>query len=650
MGILNVGTQALQANLVALQTIGNNIANANTAGYSRQSVVLTASPGQYTGGGYVGQGVALQTIQRNYDTFLGTQATLASAVASSDATRSTQMQSLQNLFPGGASGVGQAISDMLNSFADVASTPTDLTARTVALTNVNETASRISQLSASLDDLQAGITQPLTQDVANINTIATNIAQVNGDISKALGNGQPPNDLLDKRDKLISDLNKLIQTTQIPASDGTVSVFVGGSQALVLGTTTSPIAITKDDFNDSQRSKIAINRNGTLVPLDENMLGGGAVAGLLKFQNTDLNEARNLLGRLTLATTYAMNAQHKLGLDLDGNPGGNLFTPATFGTQNILPNTSNTGNATLGLAVNDVTQFEASDYEVNFTTATTGTITRLSDGVVTAFPQTPPTTAPVLATVDGLDITLPSGTPAAGDSIELRPFNTISSNIQSQFSSPRSLAVASPVAVTAGTTNLGTLTVSSLKATNAATPIDNYSIQFTVPASGQITYNIVDNTTVPASTVVTGQNYTPGTPITYAPSASAPGFSLTLTGAPVNGDTMTVKANPYPTQDGGNAKAILDLRDVAMFDGAATTDGYAGMLGQIGVRAQSAIYSAQVSNGLATSAQSASTSVSGVNLDEEAANLLQYQQAYQASSKMIQISQTIFTTLIQNLQ
>ena len=646
MGILNVGTQALQANLVALQTIGNNIANANTAGYSRQSVVLQSVAGQYTGGGYVGQGVALQTIQRNYDTFLGAQATLSGSVAAADSTRSTQMQALQNLFQGGSSGVGQAISDMLNSFADVASAPADLTARTVALTNLNETAARISQLSTSLDDLQSGITQPLTQDVTNINTIANNIAQVNGDIAKAQGNGQQPNDLLDKRDQLISDLNKLVQTTQIPASDGTVSVFVGGSQALVLGTTVSPVALTKDAYNDSAKAKLSINRNGTVVPLDENTLGGGAVTGLLKFQNQDLNEARNLLGRLTLATTTAMNDQHKLGLDLDGNPGGNLFTPATFGTQNILPAATNTSGASMALSISDVTKFEASDYQVSFTSATTGTITRLSDGVQTTFPQTPATTAPILATVDGLNFSAGTGTPLAGESFEIKPFNTVSSNLQAQFSSPRSLAVASPVAVSAGTTNQGSLTVTSLNAQNLATPIDNYSVNFTV-TGGVTTYDIVDNTT--ATTVATAQPYTPGTAITYAPTGVA-GFSLTLTGAAANGDTMTVEPNPYPTQDGGNATAIMNLRDVATFDGSALTDGYAGAIAQIGVRAQSAIYSAQVSSGLATSAQSAATSVSGVNLDEEAANLLQYQQAYQASSKMIQIAQSIFTTLIQNLQ
>ena len=162
------------------------------------------------------------------------------------------------------------------------------------------------------------------------------------------------------------------------------------------------------------------------------------------------------------------------------------------------------------------------------------------------------------------------------------------------------------------------------------------------------TYNIVDNTTSPASTVVSGQPYVPGQAITYAPPGVA-GFSLTLTGAPANGDSMTVEPNPYTAQDGGNATAIMNLRDVPMFDGAALTDGYAAAIAQIGITSQSANYSAQVSTNLATNASSAATAVSGVNLDDEAAKLLQYQQAYQASSKMIQIAQTIFDSLITGL-
>ena len=143
MGILNIGTQALNANLVALQTIGNNIANVNTAGYSRQSVIQTTVAGQYTGAGYIGKGVAVETIQRNYDQFLTRQSTLATATQASDQTRSDYLAQLSSIFQGGTDGIGQSINDMLNSFSDVASTPTDLTARTVALTRIDETTRRM---------------------------------------------------------------------------------------------------------------------------------------------------------------------------------------------------------------------------------------------------------------------------------------------------------------------------------------------------------------------------------------------------------------------------------------------------------------------------------------------------------------------------
>jgi flagellar hook-associated protein 1 FlgK len=648
-GILNIGTQALLANQTALQTTGNNISNANTVGYSRQSAILTTVAGQYTGAGFIGEGVAVQTITRNYDAYLTRQATLTSSAQAGDQARATNLQQIENLFSGGTNGLGSAISNMLNSFSDVASAPTDLTARTVALTNVSETAARIRGLSGNLDDLQSGTTQSLTQMVASVNNIAQSIASVNANIAKAQASGQPPNDLLDKRDQLIHDLNQLVQTTSIPAPDGTVGVFIAGSQPLVLGTTTATVALTKDAFSDPLSSKLTINRQGQSVELDENALGGGQVPALLKFNNADLTQARNMLGRLTLATTTAMNDQQKLGLDMNGQPGGDLFSPVTLGSSNILAQTvGNTGNATLGLAVNDVTKFVPSNYEVDFTSATTGTITRLSDGVVTAFPQTPPTTAPVMATVDGLDFQNNSTAPAsaaAGDRFLIKPFSTAAGSITGQFSSPRSLAVASPVAVAASPTNTGSLTINSLTAQNLATPIDNYTVTFAV-SGGVATYSIADTTA--GTTPVVSAPYVPGQAITYAPAGIA-GWSLSLTGAPANGDSMSITPNAYSPLDGGNATAIMNLRDKPMFDGANLTDGYAGMIAQLGTQAQSANYTAQVSTNLASTAASAQASVSGVNLDEEASKLIQYQQAYQASAKMIQIAETIFTSLISGL-
>ena len=649
MDLLNLGTRALQVNQIALQTTGNNIANVNTVGYSRQKAVLEAVEGQFSGAGFIGKGVNVQTIQRNFDEFLVRQSALASSNEYADKTRADYLKQLEGIFEGGKQGLGASISDMMNAFSDVSNAPTDLTARTVALTRVQETASRMRSSSQRLDDLQLVVQQSLDQKVSSINSIAKNIAAVNDQVVRALGSGQPPNDLLDQRDQLIRDLNQFVQTTQINADDGSIGIYLSASQELVLGTRAASVAIVNDDFGDSRNSTLAIIRNGETNKLDDHMLGGGEVSGLIRFQNHDLNEGRNLLGRLTMAISTAMNAQHKLGTDLDGNIGGDIFSPTVFGGANVLkpapPAFVNKGTAALTMGISDVTKFAASDYFISFSGPTAGTITRNSDGQQTAFDFA--LTSPVV--VDGLSLTR-AGIAVAGDRFLLKPFTTSASNISSQFSSPRALAVASPVAGTMGASNKGSLQLMSL----AARSNPPLNVPVTLTFTGTSTYTRSDS-------VGKVYNYTPGEAIestlpdwpviTSPPKYSLPlaNWSVKIQGTPGIGDSYTVNANAYPALSAGNALAMLDLRDVAMFDGAALTDGFAGVISQVGIRSQSANYTAQVSQSIATTLEHSRTGVSGVNLDEEASKLLQYQQAYQASAKMIQIANSIFDTLLNSL-
>jgi flagellar hook-associated protein 1 len=635
MGILNIGTLALNANMVALQTVGNNIANANTVGYSRQTVVQQSVAGQYTGAGYIGKGVQVETIQRNYDQFLTRQSTLAASTQAADVTRSDYLAQLSTIFQGGTDGIGTSINDMLNAFSDVASAPTDLTARTVALTRLDETARRMRAASQSLDDLQIGISQALAEKVGAVNTLAKNIAAVNEQIARAQGNGQPPNDLLDKRDQLIKSLNQYVQTTSIAADDGTLGIYIGGSQALVLGASAATLSLAKNDYGDTLQSKLVITQAGSSVTLDESRLGGGEIPGLLRFQNTDLVEGRNLLGRLTTAITTGMNTQHALGLDLNGQPGGNLFSAVSV--NNILapvaPATPNSGSAVLQLDIANASQFAASDYEVNFTGAATGSVTRISDKtVVSNFNGLP-------VSFDGLTLSNVSGSAGAGDRFYLKPFSTAANNITREFSTPSALAVASPIVGKMGSANTGSLQLSTLA--TGTNPPSNVPVTIRFTSANSYTRSDVAGTFA----------YTSGQPILGGGTPNA--WTLSLQGAPRNLDSFTVQDITTTSLDlklnGGNATALMNLRDVATFDGAAMTDGYASLIAQIGIRAQSANYSATVSSNIATNAEKDRTGVSGVNLDEEAAKLLQYQQAYQASAKMIQIAQSIFDTLIQTL-
>lgn len=462
MSLLNVGARALLANQVALQTAGHNIANVNTPGYSRQTVVLQTVQGQFTGGGYIGQGVDVQTILRNQSELLTRQSAAAGSTQAADIVRSERLRQLQEVFSGGTAGLGAAINDMMNAFSDVVSSPTDITARTVVLTRLDETAARMRTAGERLNELQYTVTEQLQSSVTTINSLAKQMANINEQIARANGNGQSPNDLLDQRDQIIRDINQYVQTTQIPADDGTVGLFVAGSQPLVLGTTASSLSI--DDatqFPASGQIKLFFNRPGAPpVEMDENVLGGGSVSGLLRFNNNDLTEGRNLLGRMAMAIGMTMNDQQNLGLTLDGLPGKDLFAlPAS------MPGYTN-GAGVGTVSFTGPTQFAASDYEIRFTTGTAGQVVRLSDGKSTPF-----TSAANLATlqIDGLNFNLTTpGNP--GERMLFKPFSTAANNIQALVYSPRDLAVANPINAAMGTANGGTMQLGGLKATGLPNP------------------------------------------------------------------------------------------------------------------------------------------------------------------------------------
>ncbi|WP_298209879.1 flagellar hook-associated protein FlgK [Acidovorax sp.] len=656
MSLLNVGARALLANQMALQTAGHNIANVNTPGYSRQTVVLQTVQGQFTGGGYIGQGVDVQTILRNQSELLTRQSATAGSVQSADIVRGERLRQLQEIFSGGTAGLGAAINDMMNAFSDVVSAPTDITARTVVLTRMDETAARMRAAADRITEIQYTVTEQLDSSVKAVNSLAAQMASINEQIARAKGNGQTPNDLLDQRDQIIRDINQYVQTTQIPADDGTIGLFVAGSQPLVLGTTATGLSVgDATAFPGSGQIKLFFNRPGaTPIEMDENVLGGGSMSGLLRFNNNDLAEGRNLLGRMAMAIGMTMNDQHNLGLTLDGALGKDLFAvPAS------MPGHTN-GAGVGSVSFTGPTQFAASDYEIRFTTGTAGQVVRLSDGKSTAF-----TDATNLATlqIDGLTFNLTTpGNP--GERMLFKPFSTAASNIQSLVYSPRDLAVANPINAAMGTANGGTMQLAGLKATGlpnppglvlppnanpAALPPILGGIQLRFTAGPPTTYDVLNRGTAPPTTVATAQPYTPGAPITIN------GWEIKLQGSPNTGDTVVIGNATDPqygdtfTRNSGNANAMMGLRDVKMFDESTLTDGYAGAMAQVGTRTQNALFSAEMSTTIAANLERDRTAISGVNLDEEAARLIQYQQAYQASSKMIQIAQNIFDSLIQGM-
>ncbi len=631
---LNIGSRALITNVSALQVIGHNIANANTAGYSRQSVQTESAGYQMLGGLYYGKGVQLADVTRSHNAYLTREAQLAASVAAQDSERHSRLQQLESLFPIGAEGLGSAVNSMLNAWSDVASSPADLSARVVALAKADDLAARMRETSSQMDALANGGRQQAMGTVTSVNRLAQDIAALNQRIIETQGAFGAPNDLLDHRDNLLREISQHVQVSTVAADDGSISVFVAGSQPLVLGTQSNSLSVSRNP-EDPSLLQVSFVQGGVPRVLPEGSVGG-SLGGLMTFMNQDLPAMQNLLGRVALAVTSTMNTQHRLGLDLQSQAGGDLFV-APAPAQGIAAG-SNTGNAQISAAVSDATALRASDYQVRFEAAGVS-IVRLSDGQVSNFASLP-------AELDGLNFELGAGTGAVGDTFRVRPFVEAARDMELAVGTPRQLAVASPVVVSPGAANSGGLSIESLYASQPSANL-NDPVTLTFLANGSFTATGLgpgnpppDNMGPPPS-----YNYTPGQPLNFN------GWNLTLRGSPAAGDSFQITPSVPGTtvQNGGNAKAVLALRDLATFEGVPLSEGYGTLISHLGTQVQGAQFARSYSDRMASNTENARASVSGVNLDEEAARLLQFQQAYQASAKFMQIAQGMFDTLLQTV-
>lgn len=662
---MNVGVSALIANQQALSTTGHNIANVNTKGYSRQTVDMNAQVGQNSGTGYVGRGVQVSTIVRQYDELLGKQANAAKAASNADRARFNLLNQMQDTFAGGESGLGAGINNMMNAFADVQTAPTDATARNVVLTRMAELAARFRAANDSLEELDYSAKQQINNDIAKVNSLAQQVASLNIQISRALSSGHTPNDLLDARETAINEINQYVQTSQVKAQDGSINLFIANSQALVLGSDVGQLSYKETtEYPGSLRISLYFSQpQGSPVELSADMVGGGEIAGLLKFVNDDLALGKNSLGLLAMSIGSRLNEQNNLGLTLKGVPGANLFdfSPATPGYSNI-PGFKLEEPFSAKVEIDlrsDADALVASDYQIVFgKDADSHKLVRLSDGVTRNLKDLG---ANGVYRADGLTFSLDSSAYGQqSQSILFQPYNKAAQELQAIVHNPDDLAVASMVTASIDSGNKGTLQLSQINVLPAVAPQTSPDIPamgepiaLRFEADGSVSYASY-NAAAQAFDWANAQTVQgPQGDLIYqsGQSMTINGWSITLTGTPHTGDTVTV-GNAKDLGEGyklnaGNATAFLALRDETLLsNGTTLTDAFSSVMASIGTRAQSARYAAELSASVAASLEADHSAVSGVNLDEEAARLLQYQQAYQASAKIIQTAQTLFDSVL----
>lgn len=638
--ILSIATSALAAAQAGLATTGHNIANQKTPGYSRQLVIQTSLGGQNLGGGYIGSGTAVETVQRVYNDFIAKQVIAAQGSASQLQGYADQIGKINNLLADSSTGLTPVIQDFFKGIQDLVNNPGSAPSRQAMLSGAESLAARFQSMNGQLNAIREGVNTEITASVTNINAYAEQISQLNSAISKAQNvSGQPPNDLMDQRDYLVSQLAKETKVTVNKQSSG-YSVFIGNGQPLVVGASVyklTPVASS----TDLGRLQVGYVTNGTTVTLPEDALAGGKLGGLIEFRNKSLDPIQNSLGRIALGIAETFNAQHRLGQDQIGNLGGNFFNAAQPA---INADFNNTGTAVIGATISNVSTLTTSDYRVSYDGANYS-VTRISDNASMYSGATFPS-----STIDGVDLTMTSGAMAAGDHFVVRPTVNGAADFNVLIKDLSSIAAATPIVTAATTTNTGTGAISSGSINAAFTAA-------TVSTPVTLTYNATGGTLTgfPATMPVTVT--TNGVPTTYAAGAAVPytagstisfgGAEIKLSGAPADGDTFKISSNVNGLGDSRNMLALGELQTKNILQGGTANynSAYSQLVSLVGNKTRELQVNSAAEGGLLKQMQTAQQSESGVNLDEEAANLIQYQQAYQAAAKVMQAVSDMFDIL-----
>jgi flagellar hook-associated protein 1 FlgK len=620
-GIYGVALTGLGAAQAGLQTTGHNLSNVNTPYFSRQELVQAPGAAQYSGVGFIGAGVAVESVRRVYADFLQAQSQAAGAQTAHYSAYSSEIERLSNLLADPDVSVAGAMDGFFSSVQQLAAHPSDPASRQALLSSAQSMVGRFNAFDANIRDLAQRNDGRLRASLGNVNSSAQQFAQLNDAIVRAQASGQPPNDLLDQRDRLLAAINAEVRAVAVPESDGRVNLFLPNGQPLVVGATALPLAAVSSPLDPSSLD-IGLQMNGGVRRFNEGELTGGTLGGLLAFRDEVLVPTRNAMGRLALALGSAVNEQHRLGQDRSGLPGGDFFALAS---PRALSSVNNAGTATMAATIADCTALTASDYRIAYD-GSGYTVTRLSDGTASTFATLP-------QTVDGLVIGLSGGVPASGDDFLIQPTRDGAGALAVLINNANQVAAAAPIRTGSAASNAGGAAISAGR-------VDSRSADLTQA----VTLTFTSATSFDVAGVGTGNPtgllYTSGGDISFN------GWTASVTGTPQAGDTFTIVPNVAGSGDNRNALRWAERLQANLVEDTSLPAAYAQIVASVGSKAQEVATIKAAHQGLWNEARQSLSSVSGVNLDEEAANLLRYQQAYQAAGKLIAVANNLFDSIL----
>lgn len=621
--VMSTGLSALLAFQRALDTTSHNIANANSPGYVRQRTEFGAREPQAFGNGWVGRGVDVLTITRQYDQFLVEQARGSASSSASLEAFAALAERVNNLFGDSGNGLAVTMQRLQSALQGVATEPTSIPARQVLIGEARSVVDRFAFFDGRLRALETETELRLDVEIDEVNGLAAGIARLNREIATGFAaTGQPPNDLLDERDRLLDRLATRLHVTLVPQDGMVVNVFVGRGQALVLNQGAARLETRPDGF-DATRSNVVLVSDQGVADVTA-ALTGGSIGGLLDFRREFLDATRNALGRIAVGVAESLNVQHRAGQDLVGDAGGDLFR---IGPVGVSPNGANAGSATLAVGRLPVSALTGADYELEFA-AGGWSLRRIDTGATVSLSGAGTLGDPLRA--DGLEIVV-NGTAAIGDRFLIRPTREAIAGLAVTIADPTRIAAGVPIRAEALPGNSGAATTTSGEVIDPDHPQlrATVDIEFLTPT----TYSVNGSGSF---------GFTSGAPIEIN------GWRIVISGNPVPGDRFRVADNATGVGDNRNALALAGSLGRGLFDsGAVSLNGAVARLtsdvGSVTKRTQMSRDAEQL---VYAEALKARENANGVNLDEEAANLLRYQQAYQAAAQLVRIAGQMFDTLL----
>ncbi|KTD11284.1 flagellar hook-associated protein FlgK [Legionella jamestowniensis] len=635
-GILNIAASSLSAFQRALEVVGNNIANVNTRGYSRQTAQFTPTPSHRYAGSFIGTGVTVSGIKRNNDQFATRQVRETLTTKTEYDTFYQQALQIDKLLSQEGTSISTSMQQFFNALAQLNEAPDSIASRGVTLKQSELLVDQFNSLQYRLDEYQQNNTLQIKEAIDSINQITANIAQVNQQLA---GMRDSP-ELLDKRDELLRELSQYVEVTVVNQGDTGISVAIGSGEMLVMGTEYRELTIENN----------TTGQNGTIITVDNGAgptevtknLQSGMLGGYLSFEEDILGQASQLLGQMAIGLAARFNAQHHLGMDMNSQIGKDFFTDFNSSALQLarsIPSSDNTGSAVLSVAISDVAQTKLSDYELLVTDAGTNEIRliRKSDGQSTTlnWTDTPPTPPAGQIMIDGMTITVDNvGNLNNDDRFTLMPTRGAARDLKLALNDVREIAFASPVRIQTSLANTGNGRIALGEIVNTTAVEKEFRIDFISDTQ----YNLVNVT----DSVTTGPFvFIPNTDNTVLiPDAVTPSYSIVLSGIPKSGDSFSSSFNSGGIGDNRNGLQLNALQRDKIFEGNTESlfDRYSNLIAQVGGKTYQSKLRSDAADILHQQAVEFRESKSGVNLDEEATNLLRFQQAYQAASQVMAIS------------